>query len=233
MSRKYRNIQDMVYDTLRTNILNFRLVPGTIMSTQDTATKLQVSRTPVREAFIRLQRDGLVQILPQRETMVSRIDMNRVNQERFLRMNLEPAVIRLFLQKMEPVHLQKLHSLIKKQLAASVNNQFVELHQYDNEFHQVFYDGAGQPLIWEFINQSSTHYQRIRLLSLQYNNISRNIVLQHQFLLRALESGQADTVFDIHHQHLSKLDIEEEILRQKNPSFFLEQEPKDPLLLSF
>ena len=125
MSRKYRNIQDMVYDTLRTNILNFRLVPGTIMSTQDTATKLQVSRTPVREAFIRLQRDGLVQILPQRETMVSLIDMNRVNQERFLRMNLEPAGIRLFLQKMEPVHLQKLHSLIKKQLAASVNNQFV------------------------------------------------------------------------------------------------------------
>lgn len=231
MSKKYHNIQDMVYDTLRTNILNFTLVPGTIMSTQDTATRLQVSRTPVREAFIRLQRDGLVQILPQRETMVSLIDMNRVNQERFLRMHLEPSVIRLFMQKMEPSHLQKLHSLIEKQLTASVNNQFEELHQYDNEFHRIFYDGAGQPLLWEFMNQSSTHYQRIRLLSLRYGNISRNIVLQHQFLLRALESGQEDMIFDIQHQHLSKLDVEEEILRKENPGFFLEQTPKDPILL--
>lgn len=230
MEKPYQSIQDQVYDTLRSCILNINLVPGTIMSTQEIATRLQVSRTPVREAFIRLQRDGLVQILPQRETMVSLIDMDRVRQERFLRMNLEQAAIRLFVRHMEPEHLHRLHSLIEKQLLSSVHANYEELHQYDNEFHSVFFVGANQPLVWNLINQSSTHYQRIRLLSLRHQTISGDIVFQHQEILRALENRQLDTLLAIHQEHLSKLDGEERIFREKNPEYFLEVSSQQGLL---
>ena len=231
MNTRYQSSQDMVYETLRTCILNFRFVPGTIMSTQEMATRLSVSRTPVREAFIRLQRDGLVQILPHRETMVSLIDMERVRQERFLRMQLETAVIRLFSQNSNQDHLLQLHSLIEMQLQASIEGNYENFHKYDNHFHRIFFDGAKQPLVWELINQSSTHYQRFRLLSLQYQNIPGNIIQQHQEILCALEKGQLDTLLKIHQEHLSKLDIEEELLRQKNPEFFLtDSVPVNPFL---
>lgn len=231
MTNTNRSIQDRVYDTLRTHILNIKLAPGTIMSTQEIATKLQVSRTPVREAFIRLQWDGLVQVLPQRETMVSLIDMDRVRQERFLRMQMEQAVIRLFVPKAEPHHLNRLYELIEKQRDASLQVNYENLHKYDNAFHSVFFEGAGQPLVWELISQNNTHYQRIRLLSLRYQDISGNIISQHQEMVRALENRQLDTLLSLYKTHIHKLDIEEQLLREKNPDYFLDPTSQHPLFL--
>ncbi len=68
-----KSIQTLVYEELKKNIISMKLEPGQTMSTQEIATRLGVSRTPVREAFLRLQSEGLVEMIPQRETMVSRI----------------------------------------------------------------------------------------------------------------------------------------------------------------
>lgn len=224
MASGNQSIQDKVYYTLRKYILNFTFAPGTVISTQEVANQLRVSRTPAREAFIRLQKDGLIQILPQRETMISLIDMDRVGQERFMRMNLEQAAIREFLQKAESCHFQKLNALIEKQLIASVENRYEDLLRYDDEFHCVLFEGAKQGLAWELLSRSNTHYQRVRLLSLNHEDISEKIVIQHQELLRALEDRQMNLVLDLHHKHLTKLDLEEDTLRQNNPEYFLEEQ---------
>lgn len=231
MADNYQSIQDKVYDTLRSYIISFKLIPGTIMSTQEIATKLQVSRTPVREAFIRLHRDGLVQILPHRETMVSLIDLDRVSQERFLRMHMEQAAIQLFSQKMEYQYLNKLYFLIEKQQLASAGGNYEELFQYDNEFHSVFFEGANQLLVWELIHQSSSHYQRMRFLDLKHQNIPNEIIRQHQELLRALENGHTDTALRLLQEHLLKLDLEKNIFRKQNPEYFLNPSSAGPLLL--
>lgn len=97
MERK--SIQTLVYEELKKNIMLMKLKPGQAMSTQEMATKLNVSRTPVREAFLRLQSEGLVEMIPQRETMVSKIDLKRVDQEKFIRESLELGVINNFLEK--------------------------------------------------------------------------------------------------------------------------------------
>ena len=81
--------QDRIYLQLRAAMMRLTLAPGEPLHTQELAARLGVSRTPVREAFIRLQRDGLVNILPQRETTVSLIDLSRVLQGRILREGLE------------------------------------------------------------------------------------------------------------------------------------------------
>ena len=74
MSQGEKN-QDKIYLRLRAEMMNLTLAPGMPLRMQDLAARLGVSRTPVREACIRLQRDGLVNILPQRETTVSLIDV--------------------------------------------------------------------------------------------------------------------------------------------------------------
>lgn len=84
-----KSIQTLVYEELKRNIMSMKLEPGQTMSTQEIATKLNVSRTPVREAFLRLQSEGLVEMIPQRETMVSKISLKRVEQEKFIRECLE------------------------------------------------------------------------------------------------------------------------------------------------
>lgn len=231
MKNTTASIQDNVYSVLRDNIINLRLVPGSTISTQEISTKLQVSRTPVREAFIRLQRDGLVQMFPQRETLVSLIDMNRVQQERFMRIHLEQAALRLFFEKAMPYHLLELQSLIEKQVTACDTSDYEVFHYYDNKFHQIFFDGAGEPLVWDMISQSSTHYQRIRILSLKYHGISDDIVKGHEKILSALKAHNLELLLSLHKTHLQKLDEEEYIFFQTNPEYFLTKENKPILTL--
>ena len=91
-------IQGAVYDKLKKSIITLKLLPGTVISTQEIADEMNVSRTPVREAFLQLQREDLVETVPQKLTIDSRINLNLVEQERLLRESLEVAAIPLFLK---------------------------------------------------------------------------------------------------------------------------------------
>ena len=101
-------VNGAVYEELKRSIITLRLAPGTEMSTLEIATKLNVSRTPVREAFLRLQNEDLVEMVPQKQTIVSRINLDRVEQERFLRESLEAAAIPLVLSRYTPDMVAKL-----------------------------------------------------------------------------------------------------------------------------
>ena len=108
MQRQYTvqvsSVQEMVYRTLRDKIICMELKPGTIISTQEIADCMSVSRTPVREAFIRLQREDLLDVTPQRSTVVSKINMSRVYQERFIREALEIEVIQKFIDVAKAIY---------------------------------------------------------------------------------------------------------------------------------
>ena len=83
--------------------MSVRLTPGTAVSEQEVSSYLDISRTPVREAFIHLSQDGLVEILPQRGTFISKIDTALIEENRFMRLTLERAVIRLACQDLPDV----------------------------------------------------------------------------------------------------------------------------------
>ena len=226
------SVQDQVYLTLRTQILNLNLAPGTTMSTQELAGQLKVSRTPVREALIRLQRDGLVLSLPQRETTVTRIDMRRAAQERFMRKSLETAVLEPFLAQTGFDQLKELNELIQKQLAAASEENYEALLEYDDAFHQIFFVQAGEPLAWDILEQMNTHYKRVRLLSLRTAGTAQQTVMQHVELLRALENGQLAEAQEILGSHLQKLDEEETELRESYPDYFVSETAEENTLLS-
>ena len=109
MQRQYTvqvsSVQEMVYRTLRDKIVSMELKPGTTISTQEIADSMSVSRTPVREAFIRLATESLVEIMPQRKTLVSRIDVSRAQQDpetmKLPDIRLSPA--RFFISSASPV----------------------------------------------------------------------------------------------------------------------------------
>ena len=75
------------------NIIHLELQPGTAVSENELSTTLSLSRTPVREALIELNRIGLVEILPQRGSYISKIDYNIVEESRFLRLVTENAIL--------------------------------------------------------------------------------------------------------------------------------------------
>ena len=159
------SIRENVYRVIRENITSLQLAPGTTVSTQELAAKLQVSRTPVREAFIRLQKEDLVEITPQKGTMVSRIDLTRAEKERFIRESLETAILPLFLQNCTDLDLKELELLIEKQKASFTGLKPLEFIALDNQFHQRFFEIAGQDLSWDVVASTNPHYNRLRVLT--------------------------------------------------------------------
>ena len=177
------SIRENVYRVIRENITSLQLAPGTTVSTQELAAKLQVSRTPVREAFIRLQKEDLVEITPQKGTMVSRIDLTRAEKERFIRESLETAILPLFLQNCTEPDLKELELLIEKQKACFTGLKPLEFIALDNQFHQRFFELAGQDLSWDVVASTNPHYNRLRVLTVQNAATFDGAVRQHEVMM--------------------------------------------------
>lgn len=217
---KQESNRDKVYPRLRAAMLGLSLAPGEVLRAQEIAERLGVSRTPIREAFIRLQRDGLVQILPQRETTVSLIDLSRALQERFVRESLERNVAAGLAEQGGAGCLHAMNALIEAQVLAGVENRVDDLFEYDNAFHRLLFEEAGQFFGWELIENGCPHYRRLRLLDLRSIGISANVVMDHQEILRALESGQQQHLLEVLSRHLHRLDSDLPLLRERYPGYF-------------
>ena len=215
------NNQDKVYLQLRSSMMDLTLAPGAPLRIQALAGQLGVSRTPVREAFIRLRRDGLVNILPQRETTVSLLDISRILQERFLRESLELHAAALLADSVRAGCLQTMNALIEAQILASLNGRFDDLLASDDAFHRLLFEETGQLFGWELMLQSCTHYHRVRLLSLRSLPIGESVIMDHQEMLRALESGQKQRLNDCLALHLQRLNDNLPLLRKTFPHYFL------------
>ncbi|MDR1108805.1 MAG: GntR family transcriptional regulator [Spirochaetaceae bacterium] len=214
-------MQDSVYIALRKSIINLNLAPGTAISEKEISLRYQVSRTPVREAFIHLSKEGLVKVIPQRETLVSQIDFERVEQELFLRASLEMAVLKPFIDRCRPNHISDLEKIVESQISAFDRNEYINFVNFDDLFHRAFFDVAGHQLGWEVLDSMCGHYHRVRLLSIWLNGIGENIVGQHKEILTAIKKQDLDGVRDKLNHHLHKLHTEEKLLKEKFPDYFV------------
>jgi DNA-binding GntR family transcriptional regulator len=209
------------------------LAPGTTLSEKEVGLRYKVSRTPVREAFINLSKEGLVKVIPQKETQVSLIDFSRVDQEFFLRENLEMAVLKPFIARCQAGHFSGLERLIEMQNEAFDRNEYINFLNYDDAFHRIFFEVAGQSLSWEVLESMSGHYHRVRLLSIRLNGIAKDIVSQHKKLLFALKKKDLHKAMSMLNLHLHKLSSEEDLLQEEFPGYFLLKQEENAFEVDF
>lgn len=215
-----KSIQTLVYEELKRNIMSMKLEPGQTMSTQEIATKLNVSRTPVREAFLRLQSEGLVEMIPQRETMVSKISLKRVEQEKYIRECLEMGVIRKFMDKSGCEVEENMAELIQLQKKCGEEKDFVGFLEADDQFHKVLFDVTGQEMAWETIASRNGHYNRLRILYVQRDTAMQESIEQHHKIATLLESGSREEAARALSSHVRRLDIDEAGLIAQYPDYF-------------
>ena len=216
---------DRVYTALRGNILDLTFLPGRSISANEISALMKVSRTPVQGAFIRLSREGLVQVLPQKGTIISRIDLDRAHQERFLRESLELAALDLFLPRCKADDIGQLSALIELQQEKVAQKDFAGLIDYDDAFHRLIFEIAGQPLCWEAVESMSGHYRRCRLMTIWNTSLTSDVISQHRALVDGVASGDLEGTRKKMEHHLRKLSVEEGLLLSSYPNFF-EKNPR-------
>lgn len=214
--------EDAIYDALRTDILDLKLRPGLVFSIREVCESYEAGRTPVREALIRLSKEGLITFLPQRGTMVSRIDFNRADNERFLRSCVEERVMLEFMALHGPdcEAAGALSASMKRQEAIVKERDCRAFLEEDTVFHSIFYQGAGRDYCANIIHASSGDYRRIRLLSLTETGISDGVVRQHRELMEAVLAREEERMRRLLAEHLNKMVSEERILMDKYGDLF-------------
>lgn len=220
MAKRENTISDQVYSAIRISIMTLKIAPGTAMSEKEIGEKLNVSRTPVREAFIRLEKEGLVRIYPQRGTHVSKISIGRAKEERFLRESLEMAVLREFMRDHGEESIERLKRNIEKQKLALAQGAWDKFMDYDDQFHDVFYQETDKLLCNDVIKQSNVDYYRLRCLSVLVNGgIASLNIDQHIQLMEYIQNGD-EAALDLLAKHLRKIFKEMDEMQEKYPHYF-------------
>ena len=205
-----------IYYKLREEIINLSLEPGTSISEKELSEKYSVSRTPVREALVRLAQENLVNIYPQRGTIISLIDLSAVEDARFLREHLERAVVKEACKEFLQENLLELEMNLKFQKMYIENHDYTKLFRADEKFHQIIFEGCNKKRIWNIINEGSSEFQRIRVLRLVSNHSWDNIYEQHEDIYNAIKKKDPETAEKLMKEHLNMVRFDKNKIKNEN-----------------
>jgi len=181
------------------------VLPSEALSEKELSLQLGVSRTPVREALIRLADEGLIDILPQRGSFVAPIRIKDVEEAQFIRESLEVAVMRRLAGHCSPQFLAGIRAnLAAQERAVSDKNGdlFLEL---DEAFHRGFCEEAGLSKSWRVIQTVKLQMDRVRYLSLPDPDHLSALLSQHWAIFEALESNAPETASVAMAEHLKEV----------------------------
>ena len=201
-----RTTTDVVFDQLHEEILSLKLLPGTRISEAEVASRLGVSRQPVRDAFNRLGNLNLLKIRPQRATMVCGFSRKQIENTRFIRLAVELEVVRNACRGWDSTCADALEANLAQQRAAIGAGLISQFHLLDYDFHSLICTLGGHPLAFETVNQCKQQVDRLCVLSLTSSEEVSAVLTDHEEIARALKTGSPDEVETIFRRHLARLD---------------------------
>ncbi len=196
-------VGQLVHRDLRQRIIRGELAPGALLSEAEMARSFGSSRQPVREAFIKLAEEGLVEVRPQRGTLVRKISIKRVMDIRFVREAIEANVVHLLASEPEPAIIADLRAQIARQreVAPDAQDVFMAL---DETFHHTMARAIGKTYAWDVVESVKAQMDRVRYLSFADFPISR-LIAQHEAIVDAIETRNPQAAEEAMRIHLREI----------------------------
>jgi DNA-binding GntR family transcriptional regulator len=215
------------YAALREAIVAMDLPPGMRLSENELAGRLGVSRTPVREALIRLRDEQLVEIVPQRGTFVTPISARGVRDAQFVREALECAAVRLAAERATDDDVTELWAMIDAQHRARDTGDLEAFYLLDEAFHARLSDLSGHPIASTLAQRAKGHLNRVRRLSLPLPNYIQTMIAEHEAVVGAVENHDPETAETALRHHLRMVLSELPRIRAEHPELF-DDDPGGP-----
>src|SRR5665213_1908210 len=209
-----------IYSELRAELLSLARHPGEPISEAEIALSYGVSRTPVREAILKLSDEGLLEIFPQSGIFVSRIPLAALPEAIIIRKALEETTARLAAERATTSQILALHSIVERQREADVAKDSDAFHQADELFHAMIAEVARHPGIWTLIQQVKVHVDRYRRLTLPQEGRVARAIKEHEAVLRAIEAHDPVAARGAMEFHLEGLLDSITATQNINPEFF-------------
>lgn len=213
-------VSDQIHAALRDRIVSMALEPGRNLSRQEIAAYYGVSQTPVRDAMLKLEEEGLLLVFPQSKTEVSKIDVSQARETQFLRLSVELEVARTLTGRPNKAALGDARKIVELQQAALGADGLERFFRLDRLFHQALCEAAGVSNLWALITARSGHIDRLRNLNLPDPGKPANIVDYHGRILAAIEASDFATAEAAVRGHLTGTLSQVHEIRKRYPQFF-------------
>ncbi len=181
-----RTATDQVFEALYQAVISLELPPGTKVSEAEISKRFDVSRQPVRDAFYRLAKIGLLAVRPQRATLVTKISSTAVRNAVFIRTALEVECLKTAYALSGPKLTKRLRAGIAEQNKVRTLKDPARFHALDDEFHQIMCQHAENSHAWTLIQEQKAHLDRVRYLTLSHERRS-SVMAEHEEIVQALE----------------------------------------------
>lgn len=214
--------RSVAYNMLKDAVQYLELMPGSVLVESELIQNMNLGRTPIREALIRLSEEMLVNIFPQSGTYVAPISFELASEVSYMRHLLDRDVcLSLCLKK------TKIRETLDEQFyfmrSAIKRNDVAEYIRQDNSFHGHIFAYAGHEMIWNIISGSRAHYNRVLMLDLRSPGKLEESYQEHETLIACIESGDKkglNALLEKHHDLNMNEEYKQEI-RKRFPDYFV------------
>lgn len=215
-----RTTVDDVFDRLHADIVNLKLEPGTRMSEVEIAGQFNTSRQPVREAFIRLSNMRLLEIRPQKATLVRKISHSHILNSRFIRTAVEVEVVRRSCASNTDLDIVSFDDNLARQALCVDNMNVDEFHDLDYAFHHLICRAGDAEFAFETIAANKAHLDRLCLIQLSSQAALGEVREDHAEIYDLLKKRDETGTIKLIRHHLTRLDQTLDAARQSHGDYF-------------
>jgi DNA-binding GntR family transcriptional regulator len=175
-----------------TAIVSGELRPGQTLHESDLTKQFGASRSPIREALVQLEQEGLVITIPKKGSVITTIDKGQLRQALFIRSSLEATNIELLAQNISDLQMRTIKDNIERQRTALLNDDYTEMYESMDEFHLLLCDFNQLPRIWEIIRREKIPLDRLHALNQPHSPRMATLFNQHIEIVKALEEKDSE-----------------------------------------
>ena len=191
-----------IYKTLKSKIIDFELLPRQILLVQQLAIEYNISRTPVREALVRLKEDGFVEETEGRKFRVSEITWAQITDLYNVRKLLESQALKEIGNRLTKKQISHLKTIISNMESNYKKAEFSSFFDNDLKFHDYILSLYNNQVIMDWMRRIQDHQQRIRYLTLNIQSRLPESIKEHQRIVEHLESGDSTKAVEVLNNHL-------------------------------
>lgn len=211
--------RDYALRVIKDNIIHLNLAPGSQVSENELSAELGLSRTPVREALIELAKVNIIEIQPQKRSVVRLIDYDLVEESRFMRNVLECAVVELVCEMIKPEDVERLRENVRLQKFYLDSFYPENLMDLDNGFHRTLFEIARKTQVFSLMQNVSIHFDRVRSIALSTVKDVK-IVQDHEDITNAIARRDPAAAKELMEVHLNRYKIDARTIRENYPQYF-------------
>lgn len=203
-----RPLTDEAYDIIKMRIIDLHYRPGEVLFTQQLAQELNLSRTPVREALVKLSQEGLLGQTDSRKFQVTDITKESIVEIYSLRECFELAAVGHVIAHIDRNDIEAMQSIINRMNESLKKGDADMFFSLDNEFHSYLIRKYNNRFLINFVNQLTDHQQRIRYVTFFVSNRMNSTISEHQHILECLKSKDLSEASSAIKAHLSNAESE-------------------------